>query len=178
MKPIIFNTENVKAILDGRKTQTRRVPKTIPWLCTEEQLRQQLIGDCPYGQVGSKLWVRETLYRHPYLDEAGYLSDETPVFINQTIGDVAKWQWQRDILPSIHMPRWASRISLEVTEVRVERVQEIKPDELFKEGTNERCSPLIALWEFRALWDSLNAKRGYGWEVNPWVWVISFRRVG
>ena len=222
--PIIFSTDMVKAILEGRKTMTRRLDglkeinqKPNKWRLPVKQAddegrwwfssdtQEETIVVKPRYQVGDRLWVRETLYRHIYLNEAGYLADETPVFINQTIGDVAKWQWQKDILPSIHMPRWASRITLEITEVRVERLQEIPLEDIYKEGCPiEKATIFVdpadgyelkarATEWFARLWESLNAKRkptkydrehgivepitpSYAWASNPWVWVISFKR--
>ena len=90
--------------------------------------------------------------------------------------------------PSIFMPRWASRITLELTGVRVERVQEISEADAIAEGcsrdyndvpwcTDQACTHRGAQWHFRSIWDSLNAKRGYGWDLNPWVWVLAFRRI-
>lgn len=199
--PILYSTDNVRAILDGRKTQTRRVIKPQPpedavvfaWFAPEIKEGKAPEGcwyedknglkfhcKCPYGQIGDRLWVRETLFRHPYLDEAGYLADETPVFINQTIGDMAKWQWRKDILPSIFMPRWASRITLEITRLRVERLQDISEEEAEAEGIVIEKGDYYRTCKgkFHQLWDSLNAKRGFGWETNPWVWVIEFIKVG
>lgn len=144
------------------------------------------IGFCPYGVPGDRLWVRETWGLHPDVDEqlkedhcapasidlddaqhVGYRADQSGAWA------VKKWR------PSIFMPRWASRITLEVVNVRVERVQEITDTGGMREGW--KCDPnnldyLPRQW-FRDLWDSINANRGYSWESNPWVWVIEFRRV-
>ena len=172
-RPILMNTENVKAILADRKSQTRRVIKPQPELrVSDEQYKAnmtKLIYLCPYGQVGDRLWVRETFCEHT-TGGVIYRADEKPL---EGIYSYHTWR------PSIHMPRWASRITLEITEVRVERVQEITEEDAKTEGVNE-----ISLIDrdgyyssFADLWDSINAKRGYGWDTNPWVWVISFDKV-
>ena len=166
-RPIIFSGEMVRAILDGRKTQTRRVIKPQRDYC------------CLYGKPGDRLWVRETWCLGDDLDgnEAIYFRADAPP------GD---YIWS----PSIHMHREASRITLEVTDVRVERVQEISADDAEAEGipthvvehtfrkcyrgAGERAAKRIEY--FSRLWDNLNAKRGYGWDANPWVWVVAFRR--
>ncbi len=177
MKPIIFNTDMVRAILDGRKTQTRRViPRDV---VTKNAIASIIRGGelgftkCPYGQVGSKLWVRETWVPTFQGLDCLYKADETG---KPSLFPVSGWK------PSIHMPRWASRITLEITEVRVERLQEISEEDAIAEGippfapNGKVQSSTIPCKHFSTLWDSLNAKRGYGWETNPWVWVISFRR--
>jgi hypothetical protein len=208
-RPIIFNGEMVRAILAGRKTQTRRLIKPQPlfrehtfwnsknniWFGVDETTKTR--GDnfrCPYGQPGDRLWVKETFAKYQTVqyikrpdgrafDEIGdgqvvykadgfgpidatkehirLVCDSKDVFID---GD--RWK------PSILMPRWASRINLEITNVRVERVQDISVDDAVLEG----IEPLQggARVEFMNLWDSINAKRGYGWKKNPWVWVVSF----
>jgi len=232
MKTIIFNSEMVKAILDGKKTQTRRVIKPQPevvyspfrgrepkyFIWKDERI---FIEDmplyCPYGQVGDRLWVRETCKIMDFGDHKGVVAYKTTTNPDELTKNV-KWT------PSIHMPRWASRITLETTEVRVERVQEISEEdakaeglralehqiwwqgyreidwgELGKELMHQQTigeSPpdwmiephrmldrpdIDAIFSARSrfihLWDSINAKRGYGWEVNPWVWVILFKVV-
>lgn len=192
--PIIFSTEMVKAILDGRKTQTRRVVKPTPaghefnkceyedgvWVFRDNTVWLWVYGKCPYGQVGDRFWVRETWLedRIPEIPDeihgvVHYKADDIPV-----ITDSWKGYWR----PSIFMPRWASRIDLEITGIRVERLQEIntiKHDEVYKEGypfgysiemLNE--APVVT---FAKYWDTINAKRGYSWESNPWVWVLEFK---
>jgi len=202
-RPIIFNTEMVKAYQAGRKTMTRRVikPQPVDWddgslswrhsgSPNRPEIISRMISKCPHGQAGSRLWVKETSYAppKPLKDCLGYVAD----------GDYPHDCSYR-IVPSIFMPRWASRILLEITEVRVERVQEISEDDARAEGANCTFRKDDALWEqarvlsdakdwaamigstyrfgFQLLWDSLNAKRGYGWEMNPWVRVISFKEV-
>ena len=210
-RPIIMSGNHPKLVLDGIKTQTRRVIKPQPvmggWNATaehpsygwfwkklyqtwegEEDFFKRLVEHCPYGQVGDRLWVREThlYYTDPFAiecyvgfrDGTGKSVDDFPegATVVNIASDPKKWKWR----PSIHMPRWASRISLEITEVRVERVQEISVDGAIAEGLQPmfiRDKFFPARGMFKDLWDSLNAKRGYGWEVNPWVWVISFKVV-
>lgn len=188
----------VRAILEGRKTQTRRVI-TVPWSKGKRVLpyepyyeegggtllHMDQYGDyhpmskyCPYGQPGDRLWVRETWGFNArlgvstpkeawfaYPDERAYRADEPK----------GNWVWR----PSIHMPRWASRITLEVVRVGVERVQEITDDDAIEEGVDRTNTsiPTYATQRFRKLWDSINAGRGYGWDTNPWVFVIEFRKV-
>jgi hypothetical protein len=185
-KPILFSTDMIKAILDGRKAMTRRVIKPQPkgeWAAPGRTM-------CPYGKIGDRLWVRETfgICDFPGTDTSFghrkilYKAD------GETHYDIGKWR------SSIFMPRYASRINLEITNIRVERLQSITYKEVEKEGiniVNKLPNPLslgrmekekleifidkIAKNEFSKLWDSINAKRGYGWDINPWVWCISFK---
>ena len=176
--PILFKPEMIRAVLDGRKTQTRRVIKPQPsvgsykgWRVSEGIWRntQSFPGrrwKCPYGQVGDRLWVRETFYDRGFHHGITYRAD----WNNGSSPFVKKWT------PSIHMPKWATRIWLEITGIRVERVQDIKLDECYAEGIiRDACKN--PFYQFQVLWDSINAKRGYSWETNPWVWVIEFKRV-
>jgi hypothetical protein len=204
-RPILFSGPMVRAILEGRKSQTRRVVKGLT--AGHEHTGRSLTGlgypasmgkwwaeflhsepgspiyvACPYGQPGDRLWVRETWALHPDDGEAGVLWRATdPGWDAEGTG--LKWR------PSIFMPRWASRIELEVTGVRVERLQGIRPLDAIAEGIME-YEPGAFHWEpcgsgteyfrgprdaFLTLWDSINAKRGHGWDVNPWVWVVEFR---
>ncbi|HFP6242285.1 TPA: hypothetical protein ACHJMM_004644 [Klebsiella pneumoniae] len=231
---MIFNAEMVRAILDGRKTQTRRVMKVQPesnqlglllitdstkrsdigkyhWAesnATGNHVRSKLFS-CPFGAVGDRIWVREA-YRFPAsLDDVsptgvgemavatGYRKPWAPTFYEFTgtfsdgwkgfetppkVSDAGK------LRPSIHMPRWASRILLEITDVRVERLNSIHDVDAMREGIQNltTCShadfgipgvvnaqhPVRA---FQLLWESI-----YGadsWRANPWVWVIEFKRV-
>jgi hypothetical protein len=177
-KPILFCGEMVRAILAGRKTMTRRVVKSPKWSSAGNAM---VDFGCPYGVPGTKLWVRETcrLYsvncsktgKGPlvrYRADGAWSCGCKP----QSQTPCGPWK------PSIHMPRWASRITLEVTDVRVERVQDISDGDAIAEG----CLGLptesggVTWWaEYAALWDSINRKRGFGWEKNPWVWVVCFR---
>jgi len=189
-RPILFSGPMVQAILGGRKTMTRRVIK-FPYIeIRDDGILASEYHDpgterpsglchkvtCPYGQPGDKLWVRETWM--PFTEQGCpvgatiYRATDHP----EPDGD-SPLRWN----PPIFMPKSASRITLEITAVRVERVQDISEMDTYAEGRslNETMDPVTrpgAAW-FRALWDSLNAKRGYGWDANPWVWVLSFKRV-
>lgn len=157
--PILFSGQMVNAILTGKKTQTRRVIK--PQSLLDNHTRVDACYKCPYGAPGDLLWVRETF-------DVRTVAGDTVVFYRADCGsdgDGAKWK------PSIFMPRALSRISLKITDVRVERLQEMKREEAEAEGIGD--SPL---WRpaFKQLWDAINAKRGHSWDSNPWVWVIKF----
>lgn len=226
MKPIIFSTPMVKAILEGRKTMTRRILKPQPDLGLDpfESYGHITVGNyspalidkngemypgeeifgaytddgewgwkCPYGQVGDRLWVREThvISAPPNSNVAVYYPADNQVrfldpFNHKYSSEMSNGQTLYGGFkkkPSIHMPRWASRIILEITEVRVERLQKITADDAFHEGIERydgvpnEFRDTYFIYKFEELWDSLNAKRGYGWSVNPWVWVIEFRMV-
>ena len=163
--------------------------ETKPW--TAETIKLAL--RCPYGVLGDQLWVRETIRcRHKIfngLSGATYLADFRAVMGLGPAGSyvngraLCDWKWQRDVLPSIFMPRWASRINLVVTDIRIEHVQGIVLVDACDEGFppiapddptphfDRIMQPFI--W-FESHWDSINAKRGYSWESNPWVWVVEF----
>ena len=192
-RPILFNADMVRAILDGRKTQTRRVV-TAKQMAKAHGLmmEDEAIDWCPYSRDGCRrLWVRETWG----LDEPGILKkcngklglymDGTALDSHFSVLYKATQAMDPDYpmywRPSIHMPRWASRITMEVVDVRVERVKSIDHDDARKEGVvldtvagggDDRYP-----WAFHRLWDSINAKRGFGWDVNPWVWAVTFKQV-
>jgi len=187
-KPILFSTEMVQAILDGRKTVTRRkIDRDITNFCDVEVDGilldyQNCHGDfinpidlCRYRK-GDILWVRETWSEHQeYYNNSAKVFAE-PHYIYKADGVYAnKWR------PSIHMPKEAARIFLKVTDVRVERLQDITEEDAITEGMSKTLVDgvifISAKGNFHVLWDSLNIKRGYGWEDNPWVWVIEFERV-
>jgi hypothetical protein len=192
---ILFSGPMVRAILDGRKTQTRRVVQNVPdaavdithnnardvwfWVGEHSHLEGEIINR--YGKPGDRLWVRETWgvtakvstdcwmygpYNDIDKDFIGYRADDPEPY----------WHWK----PSIHMPRRFSRITLEITDVRVERLQDITEADVRAEGFTEReGEPLadsVTGWHepFAAAWDAINYKRGYGWNKNPWVWKIEF----
>jgi len=240
-KPILFSGPMVRAILDGRKTMTRRVVMPRPHAGVDAVKWQDVIITgcntpdksgfammrggvveseeirCPYGQPGDRLWVRET-WR--YSSCSGYTPTNGPAQYQATLqykstydnpinfrrlgktvelpemhygGNLRKdggVAWK----PSIHMPRWASRLTLEVTAVRVERLREINTADIHAEGV--ACSdcwtagtpyrfPVDGVGlipehcgcrgKFANLWDDIYAKRGYPWAGNPWVWVIEFK---
>lgn len=189
-RPILFSSKMVRAILEGRKTQTRRVIKPQPeqyeakpwghflgWKGTRGWKIEDLARHCPYGKSGDRLWVRES---HKIIKEDIYCGDVNlrpkGVYYRATDKYLEDPVWT----PSIHMPRWASRITLEIKNIRVERVQDISENESWKEGAPVKHIPFkfprADIW-FLELWDSINKKRGYGWDVNPWVWVIEFEVV-
>lgn len=189
-RPILFSGEMVRAVLQGRKTQTRRVvTQAFSWI---NHLSRPVIDSggygvdlllCPYGEPGERLWVRESWATWKSLDQckpsgivagAGvqYLAGGTNIRGHEVLCGRGKGR------PSIFMPRWASRILLEVESVRVERVQDVSEEDAWAEGvvargTSRHDGEGRAL--FRRLWDSINKERGYGWDENPWVWVVEFR---
>ena len=182
---ISFNTEMIEALLDGRKTQTRRVVKPQPiWVgdpsvpFKTHDADPKGIIQCPYGQPGSLLWVRETFatdgHRNVCYRESvgkGESPREGCVYADGSEFDGDKWT------PSICMPRWASRLTLEITNVRVERVQEIAPDDCIAEAVwrieeREFGRGHEAIEEFSKVWESCYPGT---WDKNPWVWVIKFK---
>lgn len=168
MKPIIFSAPMVKAILDGRKTQTRRVIKVDD--APENKL--------PRYEAGDILWVRETWLKAD--DGYYYKADIKVPSESENLRKTYGYKWR----PSIFMPREAARIFLRVTNVRVERVQEITVDDCRLEGCC--CSDCLQTGPhspdckcdtlFYNTWNDINAKRGYGWDTNPWVWVYEFEK--
>lgn len=207
-RPILFSGPMIRAILDGRKTQTRRVVKPrfggkiIGWggqgVAMEsigiidgcENIKANL---CPYGKPGSTLWVREAWAETD-------LYDGTPVIAYKSGGyvPIGKDGQDRDRLimdwasrsadpdwhvdkwrPSIHMPRWASRILLEVTDVRVQRVQDISESDCWAEGCegydDDVTGGMSGYREFSSLWESIHGPGA--WERNDWVWAVTFKRV-
>ena len=219
-RPILFNSEMVKAILDDRKTQTRRIIKLQPpensrviydsLDCYEGegwafQYPKQIAGGlyhnaifelpqkgkCPYGQVGDRLYVREGIYGK--LPESGqsvmpltyYKADDSKVilyFDDESGKDQAPvgWCYKNKALSARFMQKRFARIWLEVTNIRVERVQDISKDDCVSEGI-KHCVDLSKKtsdhFRFIVLWDSINNKRGFGWNKNPWVWVVEFKRI-
>ena len=199
-RPILFSGPMVRALLDGRKTQTRRVLSSDkPNSLFNGQWSDGYVldpGNASWREqdvrfhVGDRLWVRESLVSAS--NDQGrrwysYAADGKDVW------PLTEWLKARDSIPSIHMPRWASRMTLAVTDVRVQRLQEIGEEDAIAEGcrpffdhenprehvgpngTVHTMAPLRGpLDAFRNLWDSLNAERGFGWEANPWVCAIGF----
>lgn len=243
-RPLVCTEESVRAILEKWKTQTRRIIKPQPIFCAKKQFdfmrtpesvyiwspqkgeewyawesgRFQfddllITTKCPYGQPGDRLWVKETWceYGNIFNSHEGYwykASGIDQLHMDKVKFDICKWKSPR------FMPRRASRIMLEIDEVRVERLQEIPPDDVYAEGIENKrpaeeaicdycplperlrgvhcyggepvmcegshCGNAMEAWEDEAvreyadLWNSINSKRGYGWDVNPWVWAIKF----
>uniref|UniRef100_A0A6M3L897 Morphogenetic protein n=1 Tax=viral metagenome TaxID=1070528 RepID=A0A6M3L897_9ZZZZ len=211
-RPIIFSRDAIPAILDGRKTQTRRVIRhapfrdeigCAPWCWrrtkraslrrkTEAELLRAMTPFCPYGAPGGGLWVRETFAvawtEYEPCREDGQTDLDVPhrVEYRADTGDRHPGGWPDDAgddadcprwRPSIYMPRWASRISLTILDVRVQRIHDITEADILAEGCPRSVALADRLAWFRALWDSLNAKRGGGWSANPWVWALECRRV-
>lgn len=193
IKPILFNnTEMVRAILDGRKTCTRRIVRPPYFVDGDENDKRSLItlrtatknsslyrqiGQMPYPDAPYRmcdiLYVRETWKKAPN----GYYYYED--WQRNDIADVTKWK------PSIHMPKEAARIWLKVTDVRVERLQEMTGQDVLKEGLNSHVHPQASYFDgnqremFEKLWNSTIKKSDldrYGWDASPWVWVIEFER--
>jgi hypothetical protein len=196
-RPILFSAPMVRAILEGRKTVTRRAVKGpgLNFLAdfTPEYVALPENHFCPYGKPGDRLWVRETWYcdhfevmRGPYLkpddlDIGEALDDGTLVYAAD--GLTPYEQEQPSWKPSIHMPRWASRILMEITDVRVERLQDVTEEQAQAEGA---CTSAVESFQaagvdrpagfaFRDLWTSINGDDS--WAANPWVWVVEFKRV-
>ena len=193
--PILFNGEMIRGILNGKKTQTRRIIKPQPnhfhdfsdgvgW---RPQVDDKEIN-CPFGEVGDTLWVRESLRRYRRLDflenkivipnrygiehveysevvkleqkwTAQYIATGTAVPYAPGAKEgwcgIALWQWKNKACPSIHMPRWASRITLKVKDISVKQVQNVPAESEFS-------------------WNIDYGKTEYSWDNNPWVWVINF----
>ncbi len=218
-RPILFTGPMVRAILEGRKTVTRRIAKPVKHpdlgniyapgaLVLEHEPQHVVDRACPYGQPGDRLWVRETwtdvnmcgapalAYRadediRDLMEEPGFLDDRGafnyddprvkpyPFACWYAELDQARWR------PSIHMPRWASRILLEITSVRVERLQDISEEQAIAEGPPGLAFPAPpgSHWvtedgrrrAFMRLWDDVNGAGA--WDANPWVWVVEFKRV-
>ena len=210
-RPILFSGPMIRAILDGKKTQTRRVVKSkaknmqaggqvcvkrnpdgdhwykeYVWSVRDaggvwnDYTEAQMLARCPYGKPGDRLWARET-WQH----EDGSCSDHkcgqpTHIYHKATESFPESMRWK----PSIFMPRWACRLELEITGVRVERVKDISHEDAVAEGCY-RIEPCEAYphgnsWGrsgYAALWESINGPGVYGWTANPYVWVVEFERL-
>lgn len=210
---IMFSGPMVRGILDDRKTQTRRVLRPQPpsdarkikhlafnvWGYAEmvgypsQEIHQEI--KCPYGVVGDRLWVRETwqVYHKASENEwsvltpTGKTDRDGKVFYRATMKEPdpdkhGRLVWRSAML----MPRWAARIVLEITEIRVQRLKKIDGFDARDEGFPEETPDYLVQhygygrrtrkW-FRELWDSINADRGFGWKTNPWVWAITFKKI-
>ncbi|MFH2559864.1 hypothetical protein ABK660_06085 [Klebsiella pneumoniae] len=222
---MIFNAEMVRALVSGRKTQTRRIMKPQPEPCprgghwwpsnvfktmlhVEDEMQNGkggwggLVGDaCPFGAVGDRIWVRETwgVVSHAFSEDGlmiDWVPDRPATAIHEmpfgngyysgyaiyaadgdfTWGDDDGYEDGRSCWkPSIHIPRAASRILLEITDVRVERLRSMSQDDARAEGVIAASGPMEAGLAFRELWDSIYGEES--WKANPWVWVIKFKRI-
>lgn len=201
-KPILFSGPMVRAILSGSKTVTRRVlfcgdldrPFQMgdgSWHVTDSQGGHMSPLAVRYVK-GDRLWVREALERGATFIMDGEETKAVVYSADGSMHDDANWVWKRDTLPSIHCPRGLSRITLEVTDVKVERLQDISEADAIAEGVDRRddgkgyswpgsCHnsfPATARIAFFMLWDSINAARpGCSWDDNPWVAAYTFRRI-
>lgn len=195
-RPVIFNSEMVRAILSGRKTQTRRIVKSdcmdigekddgSRWPWREHDEGGDYWYPCPFGQVGDRLWVRET-----FMDLTGTGIEATTGKFEGfayrantpagSYGDEVRKEYGLKWTPSLHMPRKACRILLEITAVRVERLNDISEEDAKAEGvapSQHIITPPEALYRvgFLKLWQSIYGEER--WRASPWVWVIEFRRV-
>ncbi len=227
-KPILFTGPMVKAILEGEKTQTRRVVRPqapdgatsggriyggqsdgVWWWLNGDPTDTKtwgVLGDnfrCPYGKPGDRLWVRETFwhygswvswtkkgslkmgrrfvpyYRNQYDQAQGLRFNGPGAQFSFTPPESGGPDWVKR--PSIFMPKWACRLRLEVVAIRVEQVQDISEDDAKAEGVRGDEHPWAdqpaAAMCFPHIWDPLNAKRGHGWDTNPWVWVVEFKKL-
>jgi hypothetical protein len=221
-RPILFSAPMVRAILAGTKTQTRRVAKGLALEWLSEGFEPAFVADdanrlCPYGQPGDRIYVREAFRLLGVFDadspiavgelclNAGYPKPWAPI---QYEADGSRDNWMHvgtpphddgppeagKLRPGIHMPRWASRILLEIVGVRVERLQDISDADAIAEGI-ERNSEYPTLWKrgnlhgdqnivkstgfpklgYRSIWEQINGAGS--WAANPWVWVVEFRSV-
>ncbi|MFU4979606.1 hypothetical protein ACM7YR_06625 [Pseudomonas aeruginosa] len=200
-RPILFSGPMVRAILEGRKTVTRRVMKpqpdflgsmvdpNTPFKTLDAGLHARIT--CPYGEPGDRLWVREAWAADAQVDAIAPrdLSQGEPIWypadfsVRQTgCSMISKGRGR----PSIHMPRWASRILLEITAVRIERLQDISEKQALAEGVELEGEGVCwagaagtasdsPVESFRLLWELINGAGS--WNTNPWVWVVEFKRV-
>jgi hypothetical protein len=190
--PILFSDTMVRAILAGSKTQTRRIVKPQPlWVYDDTIPVKTQDADpkgairCPYGVPGDRLWVRET-WQALTEPNPSHLIAEKPQpgdDIRYRATEPETWIPALPWRPSIHMPRWACRLVLEITDVRVERLQDISRQDALAEGIDMSAPQVASLVEeyrpviaFAGLWESINAKRA-PWKSNPWVWVIEFEEI-
>ena len=208
-RPILFSGPMVRALLTGTKTQTRRIAKpvrhpdlgnvyTAGALVLEHEPQHVIDRACPYGQPGDRLWVRETWnWFDPETIPASRVGNRAPftgcqgeraIFWSAAYaadGNIpspgyGKGNYWR---PSIHMPRWASRITLEVTGVHLERLQDISVADALAEGVNvhpyHHGKPPTSIYSpvqaYRDLWEQINGAGS--WEANPWVWAVEFKRL-
>jgi len=206
-RPILFSSPMVRALLDGTKTQTRRLAKFSPCegvnlafsgLVPEQFLpgRWNLVArgaggcwnartrdlNCPYGTHGDLLWVRETCRAEELTDGndgVRYQADNVWRMIKDTQESAEAWSVLYDYagkrgaaVPGIHMPRWASRLTLRLTDVSAQRLRDISEADAIAEGTPHMSDEVRE--DYAALWNRINTKPGTCWADNPWVWAVSF----
>ncbi len=194
-RPILFTGEMVRAIQDGCKKQTRRVI-IHQGRALDEFAFYEVDGDeirtesgkrkaCPYGKPGDRLYVKESCRLCSVGDEDGAPLLDPPVWYYAD-GDPGEKDRYAHLRTGRYVPKWAARLWLEVSNVRVERVQEISAEDVAAEGLWDKIAQTYhgelnsydrwgAKRQFEDLWNSINAKRGYGWDANPWVWVLEFK---
>ena len=192
---ILFTPQNYAKCAAGSKTQTRRIVQWPDWVSEDDKIALALQRPCtglayyyeglptrkftsPYGYAGDRLYVKEGLEPTPLGNRVQYRRDHA-VVRSSTL-----WHWQNNYLSPLHMPKWAARLWLYVTALRVERLQEISEEDARAEGVTIRPDAEIAArvagdtaarMEYWALWESINGKGS--WDLNPWVWVLEFRKV-
>jgi len=219
-RPILFNAEMVRAILSEEKTQTRRVMKPQPEAIEGNVLRicgfdtgidslrdphevSKFARDyCPKGQPNDQLWVRESFWQFGKYNYTGgltktgkrevkfYPTGKDVIFEEPETKPAGRFVEGYHKRPSIFMPRWSSRIQLEITDIRVERLNKISEEDAMAEGVDEigvetggldvNGNPIEQgsfCASFCELWNYINEKRGYSWDSNPFVWVIEFRKI-
>jgi hypothetical protein len=203
-RPIIFSAGMISALLNGEKTQTRRVIRFPKRVVAQDFTVRDVCEDgggnwvawevahpdnanftkkaypngegfrCPYGKRGDRLWVKETWVQVDYDLMDVYRADCDAAAEDAVYKLGFKWT------PAIFMPRRASRITLEIADVRAQRLQDIATEDAVAEGC-PGCRPDLpnshAVAWYSAIWNGLNAKRGLGWDTNPWVWALTFRRI-
>lgn len=216
-RPILFQGAMVRALLDDTKTQTRRVvkppeptglgtfridtgfkdghlhPAMVESSPIYDGARQiHWVKRSPYGAPGDHLWVREAIRLvpdQPEDDGTGHVLSTYEADGSLTVADA--WPWKRSYLPPMHCPRGLSRITLEITGVRVERLQDISEDDCYAEGidtegeayneganfVNAGSPNPAARWAYASLWESINGRGPHHWNANPWVWCVEFRRI-
>lgn len=217
-RPILFSAPMVRAILEGRKTQTRRIVKhpeyfgcltgDCPhwgWVECERDIASRFVPDCPYGKPGDRLWVKETFWTQDFTGRFVDMQGRNDNWVDSPSMSNARHRFiaYREVWgdkkppeckswkPSIFMPRWASRITLEITDVHVERLNDISEEDAKAEGcepwaygpdqpmtTGELGAASPYRGGYACLWDDINGgNASKTWYANPWVWVVSFKRV-
>ncbi len=191
-RPMLFSAPMVRALLDGSKTQTRRVvsAKHLPFI---ENISTHFLSEnwekrpLPHGKTGDRIWVREAYRAGKEFDDwkPSWLEPSCGIW-HEAHGPAPEWMGK--LRPSMFMPRWASRITLEITGVKVERLHDIDEADAIAEGISKTPAGFwstyglssadgtySARYSYRCLWESINGPDS--WTENPWVWAISFKRI-